>query len=93
MLTHEGGKRRYQVLLDSTEVARASLIEQAVEAADYEIGRMGATAVETASMYSAWRQQRPPQVLLNDLKIYPLPNPPQTLEEVFRAITFYQQFK
>ena len=89
LLTGESGKRRYQVLLDGKEVAREALIERAVEAADYEIGLMGSHAVETASMYSAWREIAPPPELLQTLADYRLPRRPQNLEEAFRAMTFY----
>ena len=60
-----------------------------MEAADYEVGRMGSVAVETASMYAPWRKASPDKDLLNSLKTYPLPRLPTTIEEVFRAITFY----
>ena len=90
LLTSESGKRRYQILLEGVEVGRASLIEQAVEAADYEVGRMGYLAMDTASMYADWRQAKPPPELLANLSGYPLPRPPQTLEDVFRVLTFYQ---
>ena len=51
---------------------------------------MGAWAVETASMYATWRQTAPEPELLDTLKQFPLPKAPQTLEEVFRAFTFYK---
>lgn len=89
LLNPEAGKKRYQILLDQKEVARESLIERAVEAADYEVGRMGNIAVETASMYALWRKAPPPKELINSIKAYPLPRLPTTIEEVFRAITFY----
>jgi superfamily II DNA or RNA helicase len=90
LLTSESGKRRYQILLEGAEVGRASLIEQAVEAADYEVGRMGYLAMDTASMYADWRQTKPPPELLANLSAHRLPRPPQTLEDVFRVLTFYQ---
>lgn len=91
LLTSEPGKRRYQILLDGAEVGRASLIEQAVEAADYEVGRMGHIAVNTASMYAEWRQSPAPPELIQTLKGHRLPRPPETLEDVFRVLTFYQR--
>ena len=89
LLTSESGKRRYKILLDGTEVGRSALIEQAVEAADYEVGRMGYIAIDTASMYADWRNTPPPPELLANLKDYPLLSPPKTLEDVFRVLTFY----
>ena len=93
LLNPEPGKKAYQILLDQKEVARESLIERAVEAADYEVGRMGSVAVETASMYAPWRMAKPAPELLTSLKQYPLPKAPSTIEEVFRAITFYTWVK
>jgi len=90
LLTSQGGKQKYKILLDGTEVAHESLIERAVEAADYEVGRMGGWAVETASMYASWRQSPPQAELIDSLRQYPLPVPPKTLEEVFRTFTYYK---
>ena len=88
--THDAGKRRYRIMLDGEEVGRSALIEHAVEAADYEVGCMGHIAMDTASMYAEWRQMAPPPELLASLKSYPLPRLPETLEDVFRVLTFYQ---
>jgi len=90
LLTSEPGKRRYKIVLDGTEVGRSALIEHAVEAADYEVGRMGYMAMDTASMYADWRSTPPPPELLASLGDYPIPSPPRTLEDVFRVLTFYQ---
>lgn len=90
LLTSEQGKRRYQICLDQREVGRAALIEQAVEASDYELSRMGPLAVETASMYAEWRVAPATPELIEPLRAHRLPRPPETLEEVFRALSFYQ---
>ena len=90
LLTSEPGTRRYQLLFDEVEVGRERLIEAAVEAADWEISQMGYWAVESASRYAVWRIDPAPSGLLEPLKSLPLPRPPKTLEEVFRAMSYFR---
>ena len=47
-LTSEPGVHRYSVMMNMREVARARSVEEGVEAADFELGRMGYLAVESA---------------------------------------------
>ncbi|MBM4291993.1 MAG: DEAD/DEAH box helicase [Deltaproteobacteria bacterium] len=89
--TSEGGKRRYQLTLDGREVGRAARVEEAVEASDFEVGRMGHLAVETASCYAPWRAEPAPPELARELGRQ-LPYPPRTLEDVFRAMLYLRQW-
>jgi len=60
--------RKYVVIMDGREVARFSRIEQAVEAVDYEIGRLGPRVWESAQPFAAWRLDPPPPELAARLK-------------------------
>ena len=90
--TSEPGKQRYVLLLDDVEVGRARSVEEGVEAADFEVGRMGRWATETAPHDAPWRLSPAPPEALEPLRSLPFPRPPQTLEEVFRAITYVKLF-
>ena len=90
LLTNETGSRRYRILLDETEVGRDALIERAVEAADYEVGRMGHWAAETSSMYADWRKAPVTPEAVREASHFPLPRQPDTLEELFRAFSYYK---
>jgi len=50
--------KRWEVSLDGKPRDRFSSIEEAVEAVDYEISRMGAHAVASAREQAAWRRAR-----------------------------------
>ena len=93
LLTGEAGRGRYQIILDDEEVGRERLMEAAVEAADWEIGRMGYLAVETASLYAIWRKDSIPPQLFDEIRHLPLPRAPTNLEEVFRAISYCKYLK
>jgi len=55
--------KRWEVSLDGKAKDRFSSIEAAVEAVDYEIGRMGARAQASAREEASWR--RAPGALLS----------------------------
>ncbi len=61
------GSRRWKVTVDGKEMARFSRMEQAVEAVDYEIGRRGREAAESARESAAWRREAPPTAILDKL--------------------------
>ena len=65
MLVLDGGGRgkRWRVLLDGREVARFSSFEAAVEAVDFEVGRMGRVAATSARPEAAWRREPAPPPL------------------------------
>ena len=52
--------RRWKVRLDGKQVARFSRVEEAVEACDYEVRRLGAVARESALPSAGWRRQPSP---------------------------------
>ena len=90
--TSEPGPRRYVLKLDDREVGRARSVEEGVEAADYEIGRMGYCAVETALHDATWRHAPPPREALEPLRSARLPTLPTNLEELFRATLYLKLF-
>lgn len=90
--TNEPGSRRYSVLLNEQEVIRVKSVEEGVEAADFEIGRMGHFAVESAQYDATWRPVPPTFELLEYLKDSGLPCQPSTLEEYFRAQTYLKVY-
>ena len=55
--------KRWQVSLDGKVMDRFSSIEAAVEAVDYEIGRMGPAALRSAREEAPWRHARVSQTL------------------------------
>jgi len=55
--------KAWQVTLDGKERERFSTLEAAVEAVDYEIGRMGRAAAASAFENASWRAAAPPREL------------------------------
>ena len=55
ILKQTEGRVRWSVQLDREEVATFSTLEEAVAATDYEVGRMGKVARETARETAEWR--------------------------------------
>ena len=55
MLKHSERGKKWQVSLDGKEMARFSVIEEAVQAVDYEIDRRGRAAAASARPDAAWR--------------------------------------
>ncbi len=53
--------KRWEVTLDGEKVARFSRIEEAVDAVDYEVQRMGRAAQTSALAGAAWRTAPPPE--------------------------------
>lgn len=54
--TGRAGKKRYAVRLDGKDVATFTNVEQAVEAVDFELQRLGRHAAQSALPSAAWRR-------------------------------------
>lgn len=62
LILDQGGRgRRWRVTLGGKEVARFSTIVEAVQAVDYEVGRMGRHAAGSARPGAPWRREPAPQ--------------------------------
>ncbi|MCA9565101.1 MAG: hypothetical protein KC561_16500, partial [Myxococcales bacterium] len=53
--------KRWRVTVDDKEMARFSLLEEAVEAVDYEVGRRGRMTAESARPTAPWRHEKVPE--------------------------------
>jgi len=62
------GRRRYRVELDGAEKARFSTLEEAVEAVDYEVERLGRCAARSARPDAPWRADPAPPPLAAELR-------------------------
>lgn len=62
-----GRGRRWRVTLEGREQARFSTPEEAVEAVDYEVGRLGPKVSRSAMPGAKWRRERTPPALLSEL--------------------------
>lgn len=82
------GKDRWHVVLDGRKVAAFSKLEQAVEATDYEVQRMGRVAVVTALPEAAWRQEPVPTELIERLADLRRPRRAETWGEAVRLLAF-----
>ncbi len=60
VIDHGGSGKRWRVRLDGKEVARFSRLEDAVQAVDYEVRRMGRVAAASALASASWRKAPPP---------------------------------
>jgi len=58
---------RYHVLVGGKKVAHFSRLEEAVEAVDYEVGRLGRRALASARPDAAWRRGAVPAALAKSL--------------------------
>lgn len=63
----KGRGRRWRVTLEGEEQARFSTPEEAVEAVDYEVGRLGPKVSQSALAGASWRRERTPPALLSEL--------------------------
>lgn len=60
----QGGRgRRWRVTLDGRELARFSTLEEAVQAADFEVERRGPATLASARAQAPWRAEAPPPAL------------------------------
>jgi len=69
LLLARGARRgdRYHVLLEGAKVAHFARLEDAVEATDYELGRLGRKAARSARPDAAWRSSPAPTTLAQRL--------------------------
>lgn len=77
--------KKYQVLLDEKPMAQFSTAEEAIEAVDYEIAKMGKEAHYSAQKEATWRRDVVPpemQHLLAQLK------PPRTARNLGQALQY-----
>lgn len=65
--------KAWEVLLDGKAMDRFSRLEEAVEAVDYEIRRMGRFAAESAMDAAPWRARPAPEPLVRALRAEPSP--------------------
>ncbi|MBL4848513.1 MAG: DEAD/DEAH box helicase [Planctomycetes bacterium] len=77
VLATPGRGRRWRVTLEGKEKARFSTPEEAVEAVDYEVERLGPKVAQSALHEANWRQSSPPRALLEDLAERAPGRPPQ----------------
>lgn len=84
------GRKRYQVFLDGKKKAQFSNIEEAVEAVDYEVQRLGPQARRTALEHAPWRKQSVPPDLQRRLKQLQPPRFAGTIGEAYHLLAFEQ---
>ena len=60
VLRRPGRGKVWEVVMDGRPMERFSRLEEAVEAVDFEIERMGRGAVLSAAAEAAWRRAAPP---------------------------------
>ena len=76
--------KRWEVVLDGKPRERFSVLEDAVQAVDYEIGRMGRGAAASALASASWRRAAPPPELVASLRAAR----PASLGEALRLATW-----
>ena len=67
VLTRAARGKRWHVTVDGKAVAKFSHLEEAVEAVDYEVSKMGRTTWQSAHPGAAWRHAPAPAALLGQL--------------------------
>lgn len=77
--------KTWHVSIDGRAKARFSTVEEAVEAVDYEIHRMGRGAATSAQHGAGWRREAPPPELVERLGSEPRP---QTVGDALRLEVF-----
>ena len=83
--------RRWVVTVDNDEVARFSSVEQAVEAADWEVGQMGRRAHGSAMPDAVWRQVPAEGELAAMARKARRGRPVTTVAEAIAALTYAEQ--
>lgn len=76
--------KKWEVVLDGKARERFSVLEDAVQAVDYEIGRMGRGAAASALASASWRRATPPPELVASLRAAR----PSSLGEALRLATW-----
>lgn len=85
------GGRRWRVTLDGKEMGRFTRLEEAVEAADYELSRRGSAAAESARPNAAWRAEPVPEGLRRALAELTPPRYAENHGEALRLLVFAEQ--
>jgi len=80
--------RRYAVEVDGRERARFSSLPEAVEAVDYEVGRLGPRVAATARPHAAWRRQPPPPAARAELRELTPERQAETWGEALRLLDY-----
>lgn len=83
MLRRGSRGKVWEVLLDQRAMARFSQLEEAVEAVDYEIARLGRTAAASARSDAPWRSAPAPPSLIDQYR-----EKPRSLAEALHRLTF-----
>jgi hypothetical protein len=83
--------KKYNVFLNEQLKARFSHIEEAVEAVDYEIQKMGTLAIQTALPTAPWRRGEVPHPLEEQLAQLKPPRSARTLGEALHYLSFAQR--
>ena len=83
--------KRWQVSIDGREVARYSRIEEAVEAVDFEVARMGRRARQSALPGAPWREVPAEGELAELAKRARGGRPVATFAEAIAALTYAEQ--
>lgn len=85
-----GRKDRWHVLWDGRKVATFSKVEQAVEAADFEVDRRGRRWSAAARDTAPWRQAPVPPPLAEELRARRVPGDARTHEDALQLLAFAQ---
>lgn len=73
--------KKWEVTLDGKVMERFSVLEEAVQAVDYEVAQMGRSCGPSALASAPWRSEAPPSSLVERLRAKPSPT---TLGEALR---------
>ncbi len=82
------GAQRWHVVLDGRKVAGFSKLEDAVEATDFEVHRMGRVAIVTALPEADWRREPVPTPLIEQLADLRRPRRAGSWGEAVRLLAF-----
>jgi hypothetical protein len=89
VLAKGGGRAsRYHVERGGETLARFARLEEAVEATDYEVGRLGAQAARAALQSAEWRRGEVPPALVRRLKALGVARPPRTHGDALALLSF-----
>ena len=91
ILSRAARGKRWHVEMDGKQVARFSHVEQAVEAVDYEVSRMGRKTWESAQPSALWRHKPANSALMGQLK-KPPPGRLRTID-AWRELARHQAYE